>query len=248
MSTTRVRGLRRLAALGAVALVALAACGNDAAGSGGGSGGGSGNGNGGGNGATSVDDGTTRVDPTDVATQIDSIPLATLTEEEVAGLVWMREEEKLARDVYTTLGEQYDLRIFDNISGAEQTHMDSVLVLLERYGIADPAAGKAVGDFTDPVLQGLYDQLVAAGSESLVAALSVGAEIEELDIVDLRDRATETADIALVYSNLERGSRNHLRAFTRQLANNDATYTPTHLSQVDYDAIVSGDMEQGAGG
>lgn len=121
-------------------------------------------------------------------------------------------------------------------------------MLLERYGIADPAAGKAVGDFTDPVLQGLYDQLVAAGSESLVAALSVGAEIEELDIVDLRDRATEAADIALVYSNLERGSRNHLRAFTRQLANNDATYTPTHLSQVDYDAIVSGDMEQGAGG
>lgn len=246
MTRNGFTGWRRLAALGAVALVALAACGNDGGGNGGGNG--SGNGNGNGNGGVSTEDGTTRVDPTDVATQIDSIPLATLTDDEVAGLVWMREEEKLARDVYTTLGEQYDLRIFDNISSAEQTHMDSVLVLLERYGITDPVAGKGVGEFTDPTMQGLYDQLVAAGSESLVAALAVGAEIEELDIVDLRDRATGTADIALVYGNLERGSRNHLRAFTRQLGNNGATYTPTHLSQADFDAIVSGDMEQGSGG
>ena len=238
MSTTRVRGLRRLAALGAVALVALAACGNDAAGSGGGSGGGSGNGNGGGNGATSVDDGTTRVDPTDVATQIDSIPLATLTEEEVAGLVWMREEEKLARDVYTTLGEQYDLRIFTT-SRREQTRS---WIRCGAGALRHRRPGReAVGDFTDPVLQATISY---ADGASRWWSLSVGAEIEELDIVDSdRHRGGRHRPR---YSNLERGS-----ATICGVARSWPTTTPPHAHPSQpgrHDAIVSGDMEQGAGG
>ncbi|MFN8472723.1 MAG: DUF2202 domain-containing protein [Anaerolineae bacterium] len=140
----------------------------------------------------------------------------TLSTDEVAGLQWMREEEKLARDVYKTLGAEFSLPIFQNIARSEQTHMDAVEVLLNRYGVPDPVGNNGVGMFTDPQLQALYDDLVARGSTSLASALAVGVEIERLDIGDLETRLAQTdkADIRQVYANLERGSYNHLRAFT----------------------------------
>ncbi len=121
--------------------------------------------------------------------------------------------------------------------------------LLDLYGLDDPAAGNDTGTFTDPALQRLYDQLVEDGSRSLEAALEVGALIEELDIVDLvaRSAATDNPEISAVYENLERGSRNHLRAFVSQLDSRGVTYTPTQLDPDMFDAIVSSDMERGSG-
>ena len=174
---------------------------------------------------------------------------SSLTDEEIAGLMWMREEEQLAHDVYVVLGELWNLRIFDNISGAETAHIDAVSGLLDLYGLDDPAAGNDLGTFTDPTLQRLYDQLVADGSRSPEAALEVGAFIEELDLVDLaaRSAATDTPEISAVYANLEQGSRNHLRAFFSQLESRGITYTPTQLDAATFDAIVSSDMERGPG-
>lgn len=173
-----------------------------------------------------------------------------LTDEEIAGLMWMREEEQLADDVYIALGDAWNLRIFDNISRAETTHLDAVAGLLDLFGLDDPAAGNAPGTFTEPVLQRLYDQLVADGSRSLEEALEVGAFIEELDLVDLAARAaaTDTPEISAVYATLERGSRNHLRAFFSQLDARGVTYEPTQLDSVTFDAIVSSDTERGSGG
>lgn len=149
---------------------------------------------------------------------------ASLTTDEVDDLVFMREEEKLAHDVYATLYEKWGLPIFQNIADSEATHTAAVKVLLDRYGIADPAAGKGVGEFTNPDLQKLYNQLVAQGSKSLADALKVGIAIEELDIRDLQTRLarTSSADIKLVYNNLLRGSENHLRAFQRQTGESSA--------------------------
>jgi len=173
--------------------------------------------------------------------------LPELSDDEVAGLLWMREEEQLAHDVYVALGDQWGIRIFENISASEQFHIDSIAELLERYAIDDPMVGHAAGTFTIPEMQELYDQLVAEGAASLVDALEVGAFIEELDIVDLRVRAaaTDATDIDAVYARLEKGSRNHLRAFTSQLERRDAAYTPTQLDQAAFDEIVSGEMERG---
>lgn len=168
-----------------------------------------------------------------------------LSATDLTAIVHMREEEKLARDVYTTLGDQWGVAIFDNIAASEQTHMDEVATLLDRYGIDDPAATTAPGEFTDDGLQALYDQLVAQGSRSLVDALTVGATIEDLDIADLQKFATTTADVQTVWDNLERGSRNHLRAFTSQLEAQGASYTPQYISQSDYDAIVTTATERG---
>ena len=170
-----------------------------------------------------------------------------LTDDEIAGLLWMREEEQLAHDVYTALGDQWGLRIFENISASERSHIDRLIELLDRYEIDDPMAGLAAGTFTIPEMQDLHDQLVAQGAVSLVDALEVGAFIEELDIVDLQvlAAATDVDEIGTVYARLERGSRNHLRAFTSQLERRDAAYTPTELDQAAFDEIVAGEMERG---
>jgi hypothetical protein len=142
-----------------------------------------------------------------------------LSEDEIAWLTYMCEEEKLARDVYLYLYKTWRSRIFTNIAASEQTHMDAIEKLLVRYNIPDPAVA-ALGEFTNPDLQALYNRLIEAGSRSLVEALQVGVEIEETDIADLTDGIAASAhnDIITVYGNLLAGSLNHLNAFNSNLA------------------------------
>jgi hypothetical protein len=165
--------------------------------------------------------------------------------EDAEGLIFMREEEKLAHDVYITLGNLWGSNVFTNISQAEATHTAAVGTLLTRYGIEDPTKTDEVGVFTNPIFTKLYSDLVATGSQSLIDALTVGAIIEDLDIRDLQRLASTTPDIAVVYDALELGSRNHLRAFYRQLQKQGADYTPSYISQSEFDAIIAGNMEQG---
>ena len=174
-----------------------------------------------------------------------------LSAEEIEGILYMREEEKLARDVYLTLYEQWDLSIFQNIANSEQTHMDAVKTLIDRYGLDDPAAGNDVGEFTDPTLGALYADLVATGSQSLTDALHVGAAIEEIDILDLENHVSQTdaRDIQRVYESLTRGSHNHLRSFVATLERQAGeTYEPQYLDQGIYDNIVSAPVESGGYG
>jgi len=142
-----------------------------------------------------------------------------LTEDEKAGLLQMREEEKLARDVYIKMYALYGKRIFSNIIESEQRHMDAVKGLLDRYDLADPATGNDVGVFTDPHIQDLYNELYAKGTLSLKDALEVGVIIEKMDIADLEKLLAETTkrDITRVYENLLAGSYNHLAAFEDKL-------------------------------
>ena len=148
-----------------------------------------------------------------------TVRVVPLTEAEKAALIFMREEEKMARDVYLTLYAKYQLPVFNNIAKSEAQHMAAIKTLLDRYGVADPSAGKAIGEFTNPDLQALYNQLVAQGSQSLTEAYKVGVTIENVDIADLKTHLAETskADIKFVYNNLLRGSQNHLRSFQKFL-------------------------------
>jgi hypothetical protein len=176
---------------------------------------------------------------------------ASLNAVEAAGLQFMREEEKLAHDVYVTLGNTWELRVFDNIAAAEQQHTAAVASWLAYYQIEDPAAGNALRRFTDPELQALYDKLVAQGKQSVEDALRVGAAIEEIDIIDLQERIDATPNAALdrLYANLKAGSENHLRAFASNLkARTGLTYAPQYLSQADYDQIVSTASRGGGNG
>jgi hypothetical protein len=145
----------------------------------------------------------------------------TVDEVERDGLLYMREEEKLARDVYLTLSEQWELPIFSQIATSEQRHTDSIANLLEKYEIEDPVINDERGVFVDPNLQDLYHNLVVQGSESLIEALKVGILIEETDIIDIQGHIehTDNPDIQQVYGNLLDGSANHLEAFTSTLNN-----------------------------
>ena len=179
-----------------------------------------------------------------------AVPGSGLSAEETAGLLYMREEEKLAHDVYVTLYAKWRLQIFQNISQSEQNHMDAVKTLLDRYGLADPAS-KKLGVFTNQHLQALYNDLVVRGSQSLAEALKVGGAIEEIDILDLETYLSQAnhSDIQQVFTNLKNGSYNHLRAFVSTLsAKTGEIYQPQYLSQEAYDAIISGSTGGSGGG
>jgi len=162
---------------------------------------------------------------------------------EADSLLYMREEEKLAHDVYVALYQEWGMPVFDNIARAESQHMDAVLQELTTRGIADPIEGYELGTFANADLQALYDELVAQGIESMVAALTVGATIEDLDIADLQEALTVTTDDSArwVFENLMSGSENHLRAFVRNLARYGETYTPVYVDAATYDSIVASD-------
>ncbi|MCL1587696.1 MAG: DUF2202 domain-containing protein, partial [Actinomycetia bacterium] len=166
---------------------------------------------------------------------------STLTDAEIQDILFMREEEKLARDVYMTLADVWGTPIFTNIAGAESMHMSSIETLITRYGLDDPVDENPVGVFVNPTLQTMYDDLVATGSQSLINALEVGALIEEVDIKDLIDSIAETeaSDVLRVWEQLLSGSQNHLKAFTSQLAAQGIDYESTVLDAGTYDQMLS---------
>jgi hypothetical protein len=178
-----------------------------------------------------------------------ALPIEALSVVEKESLAFMREEEKLAHDVYAQLDLRWsaNTRVFGNIAKSETTHAEAVRQLLLRYGLADPAATTAAGTFQNTVLQGLYTQLTATGAISLVDAWKVGAAIEEIDMVDINKAlpGIDNQDIVLVYQSLLKGSRNHLRSFVSNLAILGVVYVPQYMPLADYQAIVSTPMERG---
>jgi hypothetical protein len=141
-----------------------------------------------------------------------------LSVDETAHLLYMREEEKLARDIYQALYAKWNVRIFSNIAASEQRHFDALGTLISRYALSDPAQ-QAAGVFTNPDLQRLYDELLAEGNLSLLDALLTGVTIEETDIEDLKAAiaVTDHRDILTVYGNLLNGSLSHLEAFNSHI-------------------------------
>lgn len=168
-------------------------------------------------------------------------PEFALTAIEQDDLSFLREEEKLARDVYLFNKERYGANIFDNIASSEQTHMDKVLELLELAGLDDPIKTNAIGDFNNAELASLYRELTEQSSVSLVEALKVGALIEDLDIDDIEKMMAHTTNTSVlkVYSNLVCGSKNHIRSYTNSIVSNGETYTPQFITVEYYNQILS---------
>jgi hypothetical protein len=71
--------------------------------------------------------------------------------------------------------------------------------------------------------------------------------IEDLDIHDLDTLIAETnkEDILTVYTHLQKGSRNHMRAFVQQIQKNGGVYTPQYISVTEYQSIISSPQERG---
>jgi hypothetical protein len=141
----------------------------------------------------------------------------TLTEPQQATLAAMAQEEKLAHDLYVAFATRYDATVFDRIAVSETQHLTIVRTLLDRYGLADPTAGMAVGQFSDPTVQATYDRLLGQGQADEAAALRVGQTVEQTDIDDLRaaQNGLTAPDVMQVYENLLQASQHHLAAFQR---------------------------------
>jgi len=162
-----------------------------------------------------------------------------LTAYEKEGILLMREEEKLAHDVYSFFVEKYNIPIFRNIKQSEVMHQKSMIWLMEKYDIKDPSFEEQ-GKFNNKELQKLYDRLTVQGN-TLIEALKIGAYIEELDIFDLKKlmKKTDNEDILRVYSCLLWGSENHFRAFTRNLSNRGVEYEPEFLSKEEMETMLN---------
>jgi hypothetical protein len=167
-----------------------------------------------------------------------------LTNDDNAALLFMLEEEKLARDTYTYLGDLWNINQFSNIKKSEQSHMNAVIGLLDQYDISYSLL--AYGEFNNPDIQKLYDQFIDYGSENKANALEVGANIEDLDIVDLAKFIDATTNSAMiqVFESLQCGSRNHLRSFVNAIELLGNTYEPQYLTQEDYTLIINDSQEQ----
>jgi len=167
-----------------------------------------------------------------------------LTDSEKHSLLFMLEEEKLARDTYTFLDTKWPNYPFANIKGSEQSHMDAVKTLLDANDITYTILPE--GQFADTALQNYYNQFIADGAISLSNALAIGATIEDLDIVDLQKYTKETNNQSVidVFSLLECGSRNHLRSFYKSITALNETYTPQFLTVDAYNSIVNSANEK----
>lgn len=159
----------------------------------------------------------------------------------------MREEEYLAHDVYIALYQLYNRPVFANIATSELTHTNAVKLLLEKYQLPDPASNHTPGVFSDQTLQTLYNSLIESGSQSLLSGLIAGATIEDLDIYDLHEllMVVDNQDLTLVFENLQRGSRNHMRSFYTNILKNGGIYTPQYISLDEFNAIVTSPHETG---
>jgi len=170
---------------------------------------------------------------------------ASLSQTEIDDLKVLREEEKLARDVYLYSFDKYGNSIFKNISQSEQQHMDKILVLLNTYNLEDPVLPNR-GEFTNQILQKLYNDLTKQADISLLEALKVGATIEDLDIKDIDDfeKRTTRTDILNTYDKLKCGSRNHMRSYYSQLINNGVNYESQFISTSELTEIINSDNEK----
>ena len=179
-------------------------------------------------------------DETGVDSLMDQSMLELSTEEQM-DLSFLREEEKLARDVYLYNYQLYGATIFSNIASSEQTHMDKVLELLELAALEDSMTSNEIGSFENEDLALLYTQLTQQSATSLEEALKVGALIEDLDIADIETMMEHTTNSALlsVYSNLVCGSKNHIRAYSRNIEATGESYTPHYISAEYYTLILS---------
>ncbi len=161
----------------------------------------------------------------------------------------MREEEKLARDVYLALNNKFPSLVFVRIAASEQRHTNAVARIIALQGLVDPVIDDTIGVFTNQDFATLYANLVAQGSVDYVAALQVGAYIEEIDIADLEAAldVVTNPQAKRVFENLLSGSYNHLRAFVASLAAEGQTYEPQVLDAETYAEILNSARTQGRG-
>ncbi|MGB3919734.1 DUF2202 domain-containing protein [Methanothrix sp.] len=164
--------------------------------------------------------------------------LGGLSPREIEGLVFIWEEEKAARDIYSSLYEKNNLTIFLDLTRSEQSHMDQAKAVIDKHGLALPE--DVPGLFENKTLQEIHDRLLAEGSASIEGALKAAAEFEEISIMDLEAElaVAESEDVRTMYQGLLAGSRKHLRSYVTDLHSQGIDYQPRHLEMKEFEETV----------
>jgi hypothetical protein len=167
-------------------------------------------------------------------------PNAPLGESDRRTLLYVSEQEKLARDLYASLSETWRLDVFHTTSGSEDIHADALRTLLARYRLPDPSQGLGRGEFTSVDLAERYDDLIARGRFSPVEALKAAASVEELEIQDIgsRLRRVQAPELQNVLENVVASDKHHLRSLVVALRRLGHTYAPSRLPREQFDTIL----------
>ena len=164
-------------------------------------------------------------------------------------LIKMNEEEKMSYDLYSEFYQRWQLDVFDNVRESEFIHVQRIQELMDKYNITYSGSNTNIekGKYSDKELQKLYDDYTVKGCISDICALNTAALMEEHDVIDLRERIKNQSDeyVIKVFTQLEKATENHLKAFVKNLKQAGVEYTPQVLSQNDYDAIVNPVKEKG---
>jgi hypothetical protein len=155
---------------------------------------------------------------------ISETPVAALSDAQKESLLFMYNEEKMARDLYVSLNALNPIKTLENIAlRAEQTHMEMVYELITKYDLdTQNLTELAPNEFSNAAVQNLYDALYERGAPSLQASLEVGCMVEVTDINDLNVHLAEVQgieDLEAVFENLRAGSYTHYWAFDTALKN-----------------------------
>jgi len=171
--------------------------------------------------------------------QVPGSAVATLTPREAEGVLFIWEEEKVARDLYAELYRAKKLEVFLDLERSEQSHMDQAKTLVDKYQLVLPV-GDEPGAFSNQTLIDLYEELLARGMRSEEDALRVAAAFEEISIMDLEKEleVAENEDVRVVFQGLLAGSRKHLRSYVRDLEDMGIMYAPQFLSEREFEDVM----------
>ncbi len=165
-----------------------------------------------------------------------------ITETEAGDLQLLREEEKLARDLFRDWSDRSEL--FGAVAHSKQLHFEIVGALLQRHQVTDRTLG-GEGLYVFPQLQTLHQELLARGGSTELEALAAGAELHERDLVGLEEAAgrSQLEDVRASLAEIQRGARNHLRGCVEELALQGVDYAPRLLSPEAFAAIINSPRE-----
>ncbi|NJE07675.1 DUF2202 domain-containing protein [Thermococcus sp. M39] len=190
--------------------------------------------------------GITLIDTSALRVAVMDMPKGEISEEEINGILYIREEEKLLRDTYLFLQSKWNNPLFSELFDATQSHMDAVLLLIQKYNLEDPATKTGAGEFINPEIQSLYNIIKEEGSKSDIDGLRAAAIAQEHVVFKLESLLlkTKSEDVELIYEVLAKASRNHLRVLVKALEEKGIEYKPRYLGDEEFKEIISSPIEK----
>lgn len=197
-------------------------------------------------------DGTTGYSNIDVSTARNNFlnfPFERISDQEAKGIRFVREEEKVAVDFYTAMNALFSSADLKKVAQSEQTHFIASGFSIDKYNLTDPTEGMTAGMFASQSLQAHYNQSIAEGSPSLMAAYITGAKLQESNLITIQnqlDRVANNRDLRNIYDALHIATRNHLRIMIKGVNANGGSYSPLFIDAEVFQDIVGSGFELGS--